>query len=98
MFSLKTVLSSLGMTGGGAKKVFSLTNDHPRELLVSLEPVPEDYMLEPKGTVDVILTKEGNEVALIVGRLADDTPYITIWPDNGDVRIERNGKDVFSYE
>lgn len=76
--------------------LFEISNDGDRDITIDLEPVPRSHTLRPRESVEVVALTSSATVPLIrVNTTLSDGPVIALWPEQFNVALHQNGKDVF---
>ena len=73
---------------------FVIQNDLPAPVILNIEPECFQFALATGGKVTVQDKFEEEPVTLKVESEGGDT-IISIWPGDGEVRVEKDGVDVF---
>ena len=73
---------------------FAMQNDGSKAITVNIEPECTHFMLRAGETLIVRDAYETDPVNLKVESENGDT-VISIWPGDGDLKVEKNGVDVF---
>lgn len=74
---------------------FVIRNDLPRSLTLNLEPERAFIPLGLGEEVSVTDVFTSAPVTVKLTRSDQGDPIISIWPGDGDVRVEKDGVDVF---
>jgi hypothetical protein len=73
---------------------FVIQNDMPGPVVVNVEPECVQFTLAPGENVTVYDTFEREPVTLRMESAGGET-ILSVWPGDGEVRVERDGVDVF---
>ncbi|HET6883977.1 MAG TPA: hypothetical protein VFI31_27740 [Pirellulales bacterium] len=73
---------------------FSIRNDFSQPLTVNVEPEGVFYCLDRGEEVSVKEAFTVEPLSIKIASSDKGDPVISIWPGDGDVRVEKNGADV----
>lgn len=73
---------------------FVICNELSKPLSLNIEPEGAFFPLEKGEQVSVIGVFTDNPVTVKVGNSDKGEPIISIWPGDGEVRVEKEGVDV----
>ncbi len=73
---------------------FAIRNDWPRPLTLNIEPEGAFFLLYPGEEVSVKDSFTSAPVTVKLARSDQGDPILSIWPGDGEVRVELDGVDV----
>jgi hypothetical protein len=74
---------------------FIIRNDLSKSLTLNIEPEGAFFPLGPGEEVSVTEEFTAAPVTVKLTNSATGDPIVSIWPGDGDVRIEKGGVDLF---
>jgi hypothetical protein len=74
---------------------FLIRNDLPDMVTLNIEPEGALVSLRPGEEVSVTDVFTDSPVTVKLTRTSKGDPVLSIWPGDGDVRVEKGGVDVF---
>jgi hypothetical protein len=74
---------------------FLIRNDLPRVMILNIEPEGVYFPLSNGEEVSVTDTFTTDPVTLKLTASDKGEPVVSIWPGDGNVRVEKGGVDVF---
>lgn len=74
---------------------FLIRNDSPTTLTLNIEPEGEFFLLQKGEAVCVFDEFEITPVSLNWSTSDQGTPIVSLWPGDGEIRVEKDGIDVF---
>jgi hypothetical protein len=77
---------------------FVIRNDLPRAVILSIEPEGVFFPLGEEEEVSVVDVFTTHPVTLRLGRSDQGDPIASIWPGDGEVRVEKEGVDILDHE
>jgi hypothetical protein len=63
-------------------------------MILNIEPEGAFFQLDTGNAVSVIDSYSSSPVTLKISRSEDGDPIISIWPGDGEVKVEKDGRDV----
>jgi hypothetical protein len=76
------------------ENTFVIHNDDGRPLILNIEPEGAFFRLDAENEVSVVDLYDASPVTLKFSRSEDGDPIISIWPGDGEVKVEKGGVDV----
>ena len=73
---------------------FVIQNDQDRPLILNIEPEGHAFALEQGEEVQVLDSYREAPVTLTISRSEQGDPVVSIWPGDGEIRVEHLGVDV----
>jgi len=73
---------------------FVIHNDDGKPMILNIEPEGAFFQLDAGIAVSVIDLYDASPVILKISRSEDGAPIISIWPGDGEVKVEKDGFDV----
>ena len=73
---------------------FMIRNEFSRPLTLNIEPEGAFFLLGNGAEVSVIDVFTAAPVTVILNHSDTGDPLVSIWPGDGDVRVEKDGVDL----
>jgi len=73
---------------------FRICNNSAKPLELYIEPEGACYLLEKGQEVSVLDVFTTAPVTVMIATNDSGDPYISIWPGDGEVKVEKDGVDV----
>lgn len=73
---------------------FVIHNDDGEPMILNIEPEGAFFRLDAGKFVSVLDLYDASPVTLKLSRSEDGAPIISIWPGDGEVKVEQDGLDV----
>ena len=76
---------------------FVIRNDLPKPVTLNIEPEGAFFPLNKGEEVTVKEVFESAPVTIKLTQSDDGDPIVSIWPGDGEVRVEKDGSDVLDF-
>jgi len=77
------------------RNLFFIRNDFSKPLTLNIEPEGALFLLGKGEEVSVTDVFTSTPVTIKLSKSDKGDPIVSIWPGDGDMRVEKDGVDVF---